>query len=131
RRLGQRRGPAGEVRGGRRDHRGPALSLRRRELRPAAGPARQLRARHALLRAAQRRLRPPHARRRRAARARGVRAGADGRGDASVSTVREISASDWRIWRALRLRALREDPDAFASTLATALERDTQDGEAY
>jgi len=48
-----------------------------------------------------------------------------------VSTVREISASDWRIWRALRLRALREDPDAFASTLATALERDTQDGEAY
>ena len=48
-----------------------------------------------------------------------------------MSTVREISASDWRIWRALRLRALREDPDAFASTLATALERDTQDGEAY
>lgn len=44
-----------------------------------------------------------------------------------MNEVWEIDASDWQIWRALRLRALREDPDAFASTL----ERDAQDGEAY
>lgn len=48
-----------------------------------------------------------------------------------MNEVREIDASEWETWRALRLRALREDPDAFASTLATALERDAQDGEAY
>src|SRR5699024_6752848 len=129
--LGQRRGPAREVRRGRRDHRRAALPLRRRELCPAAGPARQLGAGHALLRAAQHRLRPPHARRGRAPRPRGVRAGADGSGDAPVSTVRELEPEDWRTWRALRLRALRDAPDAFASTLASTLEREARDGEAY
>ena len=48
-----------------------------------------------------------------------------------MSAVRELGPEEWRIWRALRLRALREDPDAFASTLASTLERDAQDGEAY
>lgn len=48
-----------------------------------------------------------------------------------MSAVREIGPEDWQIWRMLRLRALREDPDAFASTLAATLERDAQDGEAY
>ena len=48
-----------------------------------------------------------------------------------MSAVREIDASDWQIWRMLRLRALREDPDAFASTLDSTLERDARDGEAY
>lgn len=48
-----------------------------------------------------------------------------------MSTVRELDPAEWQIWRALRLRALREDPDAFASTLASTLERDAQDGEAY
>ena len=48
-----------------------------------------------------------------------------------MNEVREIDASEWENWRALRLRALREDPDAFASTLAATLERDAQDGEAY
>jgi ribosomal protein S18 acetylase RimI-like enzyme len=50
-----------------------------------------------------------------------------------VSTVRELGgrAADWRIWRALRLRALEDAPEAFASTLASTLEREAQDGEAY
>ncbi|MCT1436653.1 GNAT family N-acetyltransferase [Brachybacterium paraconglomeratum] len=48
-----------------------------------------------------------------------------------MNEVREIDASEWENWRALRLRALREDPDAFASTLATTLEREARDGEAY
>ncbi|WP_263309821.1 GNAT family N-acetyltransferase [Brachybacterium atlanticum] len=48
-----------------------------------------------------------------------------------MNEVREIDASEWETWRALRLRALREDPDAFASTLATTLEREARDGEAY
>lgn len=47
-----------------------------------------------------------------------------------MSAVREIDASEWEIWRALRLRALHEDPGAFASTLASTLEREAQHGEA-
>ena len=33
-------------------------------------------------------------------------------------TVRSITASDWRDYRNIRLRALRDSPDAFGSTLA-------------
>lgn len=48
-----------------------------------------------------------------------------------MSTVRELEPEDWPIWRALRLRALRDAPDAFGSTLASTLEREARDGEAY
>jgi len=48
-----------------------------------------------------------------------------------VSAVRQLGPEDWEIWRALRLRALREAPDAFASTLAGTLEREARDGEGY
>lgn len=41
-------------------------------------------------------------------------------------SVRNLDPDDWRTWRALRLRALEESPDAFGSTLAGALERDTE-----
>lgn len=35
-----------------------------------------------------------------------------------MTTVEPLREDDWRTWRALRLRALREDPDAFASSTA-------------
>lgn len=35
-----------------------------------------------------------------------------------MAEIREVSSSDWRLWRSLRLAALREAPYAFASTLA-------------
>jgi ribosomal protein S18 acetylase RimI-like enzyme len=40
------------------------------------------------------------------------------RASASFIDVRVIGADDWRLWRALRLDALREAPYAFSSTLA-------------
>jgi GNAT superfamily N-acetyltransferase len=33
--------------------------------------------------------------------------------------IRSINANDWHLWRAVRLRALAEDPHAFSSTLAS------------
>jgi ribosomal protein S18 acetylase RimI-like enzyme len=36
----------------------------------------------------------------------------------SSPTVRRFAANEWRIYRALRLQALRDAPDAFGSTLA-------------
>ncbi|MBW8769053.1 MAG: GNAT family N-acetyltransferase [Gemmatimonadetes bacterium] len=36
----------------------------------------------------------------------------------SIPTVRRFAASEWRVYRALRLDALRDAPDAFGSTLA-------------
>jgi GNAT superfamily N-acetyltransferase len=36
----------------------------------------------------------------------------------SAPTVRRFAASEWRVYRALRLHALRDAPDAFGSTLA-------------
>lgn len=48
-----------------------------------------------------------------------------------MSAVREIGPEDWRLWRALRLRALEEAPEAFGATLASALDGDAQGGEAY
>lgn len=40
--------------------------------------------------------------------------------------VRELPPEEWETWRALRLRALREDSGAFGSTLASALAQDTE-----
>ena len=37
-----------------------------------------------------------------------------------MTEVRRIRADEWREWRALRLRALADAPDAFASTLVSA-----------
>lgn len=48
-----------------------------------------------------------------------------------MTRIRTLDAEDWTIWRALRLRALTDAPEAFASTLAGTLERDARDGEAY
>lgn len=36
----------------------------------------------------------------------------------STPTVRRFTANEWRVYRALRLHALRDAPDAFGSTLA-------------
>ena len=36
----------------------------------------------------------------------------------STPTVRRFAANEWRVYRALRLHALRDAPDAFGSTLA-------------
>ena len=36
----------------------------------------------------------------------------------STPTVRRFAANEWRVYRALRLQALRDAPDAFGSTLA-------------
>jgi GNAT superfamily N-acetyltransferase len=38
-------------------------------------------------------------------------------------TIRPFTASEWPAWRALRLRALADSPDAFAATLADAQAR--------
>ncbi|HEX7941343.1 MAG TPA: GNAT family N-acetyltransferase [Gemmatimonadaceae bacterium] len=35
----------------------------------------------------------------------------------SAPTVRRLAANEWRVYRALRLHALRDSPDAFGSTL--------------
>jgi ribosomal protein S18 acetylase RimI-like enzyme len=45
-----------------------------------------------------------------------------------VITIRRLDGDDWRDWRALRLRALAEDPGAFGSVLADWTgERDTEE----
>lgn len=42
-----------------------------------------------------------------------------------------LEAAHWRMWRALRLRALEQAPEAFVSTLEGTLARDEADGEDY
>lgn len=41
----------------------------------------------------------------------------------TVCTIRPLAAAEWPIWRALRLRALADSPDAFGATLADAQAR--------
>ena len=41
----------------------------------------------------------------------------------SVLTIRPLAPTEWPAWRALRLRALEDSPDAFAATLADARAR--------
>ena len=49
-------------------------------------------------------------------------------GDTDLMTViRQLEPADWREWRALRLRALGESPEAFGSTLDEVLARDTEE----
>lgn len=47
--------------------------------------------------------------------------------DGGVTTVRRFASDEWRLYRALRLAALEESPDAFGSTIAH--ERDRADAE--
>ena len=41
--------------------------------------------------------------------------------------VRLLGSEDWPVWRELRLRALEDSPEAFGSTLAEVLARDTEE----
>lgn len=43
-----------------------------------------------------------------------------------VITVRSLDSDEWPIWRGLRLRALEDSPEAFGSTLAEVIARDTE-----
>lgn len=49
----------------------------------------------------------------------------------AVIRVQRATPDHWRLWRELRLRALEESPEAFASTLAGTLARDAAEGESY
>lgn len=61
-----------------------------------------------------------------------VSAPADGRKTirGNIVFVRPIAANEWRLYRSLRLRALRESPDAFASTYECEAIRSDDDWEA-
>ncbi|MEE1619373.1 GNAT family N-acetyltransferase [Brachybacterium sp. J153] len=45
--------------------------------------------------------------------------------------VRSLEPAQWAIWRQLRLRALKDSPEAFGSSLAATLEREAREGEAF
>lgn len=45
----------------------------------------------------------------------------------TIVFVRPIAANEWRLYRSLRLRALRESPDAFASTYELEVTRSDDD----
>src|SRR5687767_13136762 len=47
--------------------------------------------------------------------------------DQMTITVRQFTAAEWRTYRDLRLRALRDDPDAFGSTYEREAARPAED----